>query len=142
MTKQYASAPISGLVLWMRYNPSPVAAASTHSFLVESAKTSSVDQDITSSVVKIVAGTSAGLRLVDATGVHLCRVPHGALGVLSPGMRTSVTQTDMSKQAGTMSRSERVETRISFQAVTTPGHLLPAGAGAIIHKHAIPVAIA
>jgi hypothetical protein len=133
------SPPISGVVLWMRYRPNPVAPSGKHSFLVESAKSSTVHQDVTSSVVKVVAGRSAGLRLVNAQGSHVCRVSRSGLGVLGPGQRTAVTDTDMSKQTGTKSSAEDVETRISFQAVATPGRRLPPGV--VIHKHSISVTL-
>jgi len=136
------SPPNSGMVLWMRYDPDPVASSGKHSFLVESAKTSTVHQDVTSWVVRVVAGGSSGLRLSTAVSGPHCRVSGGGLGVLAPGTRTAMTDTDMAKQAGTLSRAEDVETRISFQAVTPAGRRLPPGAGVVMHKYPIRVAIA
>jgi hypothetical protein len=141
-THMVQSPPNSGVVLWTGYHPNPIAPSGKHSFLVESAMNSTVHQDVTSSVVKVVAGRSAGLRLVNDKGSHVCRVNRGKLRVLGPGQRTAMTDTDLSKQVSTLSSAEDVETRISFQAVATPGRRLPPGGGAIIHKYAISVTIA
>lgn len=135
------SPPNSGLVIWMSYQPKPLTASALHSFMVESGVTSTVQQDITSSVVTVVAGVGAGLTLSDPGGGTSYRIARGGLGSLSPGKRTVSTYTGMQKQAPPRSQTEDIETRISFQAVAVPGRPLPAGAGAIIHKHPITVTI-
>ena len=136
------SPPNSGLVIWADYKPKLVKASAQHSFMVESGATSTVEQNITSSVVTVVAGVSAGLTLSCPGGGTSDRVPRGRLGALSPGERTARVCTGMQKKAPPHSQAEAVETRISFQAVALPERPLPAGSGAIIHKYAIPVAIA
>jgi len=120
------SPPLSGLVIWVGYTPSA---------------NSIVQQDITSSAVTVVAGSGAGLELCPPGGGTASVVAHGSLGPLSPGKRTTPVSTGMQKVARTTSRSEYVETRISFQAVALPGRPLPPGAGAIPHQYAVSVTI-